>query len=47
VRAAAQLHQFRHSALTQLAEQNVALPLLMAKSRHRNLHAAACVTRRW
>ena len=31
------LHQFRHSALTQLAEQNVALPLLMAKSRHRNL----------
>ena len=31
------LHQFRHSAITQLAEQNVALPLLMAKSRHRNL----------
>ncbi len=31
------LHQFRHSALTQLAEQNVSLPLLMAKSRHRNL----------
>ncbi|MEA2231585.1 MAG: integrase/recombinase XerD [Solirubrobacteraceae bacterium] len=31
------LHQFRHSALTQLAEQNVALPLLMAKSRYRNL----------
>jgi len=31
------LHQFRHSALTQLAEENVALPLLMAKSRHRNL----------
>ena len=31
------LHQFRHSALTLLAEQNVALPLLMAKSRHRNL----------
>ena len=31
------LHQFRHSALTRLAEENVALPLLMAKSRHRNL----------
>ena len=31
------LHQFRHSALTQLAEDNVQLPLLMAKSRHRSL----------
>jgi integrase len=28
------LHQLRHSALTHLAEQNVSLPLLMAKSRH-------------
>ena len=27
------LHQFRHSALTHLAENNVQLPLLMAKSR--------------
>jgi integrase/recombinase XerD len=27
------LHQLRHSALTHLAEQNVSLPLLMAKSR--------------
>ena len=31
------LHQFRHSALTHLAEDNVQLPLLMAKSRHRSL----------
>jgi integrase len=27
------LHRLRHSALTHLAEQNVSLPLLMAKSR--------------
>lgn len=27
------LHQFRHSALTHLAENDVQLPLLMAKSR--------------
>jgi len=31
------LHQLRHSALTHLAEANVALPLLMAKSRHTSL----------
>jgi integrase len=31
------LHQFRHSALTHLAENDVQLPLLMAKSRHRSL----------
>jgi hypothetical protein len=31
------LHQFRHSALTHLAEDDVQLPLLMAKSRHRSL----------
>jgi site-specific recombinase XerD len=31
------LHQLRHSALTQLAEAGVPLPLLMAKSRHRSL----------
>ena len=31
------LHQFRHSALTHLAEDSVQLPLLMAKSRHRSL----------
>jgi len=31
------LHQFRHSALTHLAEADVQLPLLMAKSRHRSL----------
>ena len=31
------LHQFRHSALTHLAEDNVQLPLLMAKSRQRSL----------
>ena len=31
------LHQFRHSALTHLAEDNVQLPLLMAESRHRSL----------
>jgi integrase len=33
------LHQLRHSALTHLAEQNVALPLLMAKSRHTSLRS--------
>jgi integrase len=33
------LHQLRHSALTHLAEQNVALPLLMAKSRHASLRS--------
>jgi hypothetical protein len=31
------LHQLRHSAPTHLAEDNVQLPLLMAKSRHRSL----------
>jgi integrase len=33
----ATLHQLRHSALTHLAEANVSLPLLMAKSRHASL----------
>jgi integrase len=33
------LHQLRHSALTHLAEANVALPLLMAKSRHTSLRS--------
>ena len=33
------LHQLRHSALTHLAEANVSLPLLMAKSRHKNLRS--------
>jgi integrase/recombinase XerD len=33
------LHQLRHSALTHLAEQNVALALLMAKSRHTSLRS--------
>ena len=33
------LHQLRHSALTHLAEQNVNLPLLMAKSRHASLRS--------
>ena len=33
------LHQLRHSAITHLAEQNVALPLLMAKSRHTSLRS--------
>ena len=33
------LHQLRHSALTELAEANVSLPLLMAKSRHRSLRS--------
>ena len=31
------LHQLRHSALTHLGEDGVSAPLLMAKSRHRNL----------
>jgi integrase len=31
------LHQLRHTAITDLAERNVELPLLMAKSRHKNL----------
>ena len=33
------MHQLRHSALTHLAEQNVSLPLLMAKSRHTSLRS--------
>jgi integrase len=33
------LHQLRHSALAHLAEQNVSLPLLMAKSRHASLRS--------
>jgi hypothetical protein len=33
------LHQLRHSALTHLAEQNVRLPLLMAKSQHASLRS--------
>jgi integrase/recombinase XerD len=33
------LHQLRHSALTHLAEQNISLPLLMAKSRHQSLRS--------
>lgn len=33
------LHQLRHSALTHLAEANVGLPLLMAKSRHTSLRS--------
>jgi integrase len=33
------LHQLRHSAITHLAENNVALPLLMAKSRHTSLRS--------
>lgn len=33
------LHQLRHSALTDLAAANISLPLLMAKSRHRNLRS--------
>ena len=31
------LHQLRHSALTHLGEDGVSAPLLMAKSRHRDL----------
>lgn len=33
------LHQFRHSALTHLAEDDIQLPLLMAKSRHKSLRS--------
>lgn len=33
------LHQLRHSAITHLTEDNVALPLLMAKSRHTSLRS--------
>lgn len=33
------LHQLRHSALTHLAEENVGLALLMAKSRHTSLRS--------
>jgi 4a-hydroxytetrahydrobiopterin dehydratase len=33
------LHQLRHSPLMHLAEQNVSLPLLMAKSRHASLRS--------
>jgi integrase/recombinase XerD len=33
------LHQLRHSALTHLAEANVGLALLMAKSRHTSLRS--------
>jgi integrase/recombinase XerC/integrase/recombinase XerD len=33
------LHQLRHTALTELAEANVSLPLLMAKSRHKSLRS--------
>jgi integrase len=33
------LHQLRHSALTHLAEEGVNLPLLMAKSGHKNLRS--------
>jgi len=33
------LHQLRHSAITHLAEDNVALPMLMPKSRHTSLRS--------
>jgi len=33
------LHQLRHTALTQLAEENVTLPLIMAVSRHQSLRS--------
>ena len=33
------LHQLRHSALTHLAEEEVSLPLLTAKSRHTSLRS--------
>jgi hypothetical protein len=33
------LHDLRRAALTHLGEDNASLPLLMAKSRHKNLHA--------
>ena len=35
------LHQIRHSALTHLGEHGVSAPLLMAKSRHRDLRTMA------
>lgn len=35
----ATLHQLRHSAITHLAEANVELPLLMAKSRHASIRS--------
>lgn len=38
-KTSATLHQLRHSALTHLAEANVGLPLLMAKSRHTSLRS--------
>ena len=38
------LHQSRHSALTHLAENDVQLPLLMAKSRHRSLRTPSSAT---
>ena len=31
------MHQLRHSRLTHLAEAGIALPILMAKSRHTSL----------
>jgi integrase/recombinase XerD len=33
------LHQLRHSAITHLAEADVGVPLLMAKSRHSSLRS--------
>jgi integrase/recombinase XerD len=33
------LHDLRRAALTHLGEDNVSLPLLMAKSRHKNLRS--------
>ena len=33
------LHQLRYSAITHLAEDNVVLPLLIAKSRHASLRS--------
>jgi integrase len=33
------LHDLRRAALTHLGEENVSLPLLMAKSRHKNLRS--------
>jgi hypothetical protein len=35
----ATLHDLRRAALTHLGEDNVSLPLLMAKSRHKNLRS--------
>jgi integrase len=40
------LHQLRHSALTHLAEENVSLALLMAKSRHTGLRSLQKYARR-